>query len=171
MINNNMEMIRQLSNLGDYEEYLRLCHKTKVVPASERMYSHGIGVLIRGLIKYPELSWQEAYMQMYKDFTKEADGDTSDNVVTEETREPKRCCDQGEKKSPSMIKKAKNYVITMKAWIKAGMPVVDITTLANRLSICGKCESLKDYECIECGCPMDAKAKMDMKNLCELNKW
>jgi hypothetical protein len=80
------------------------------------------------------------------------------------------CCGQG-KKSPSMLKKAKNYAKTMARWIKAGRPIVELRELASRLSICGGCASLKGYECTECGCPMDSKAKMNIDKLCELNKW
>lgn len=81
------------------------------------------------------------------------------------------CCGQGNKKSPSLLKKANNYRKTMTRWIKAGRPIVDMKTFAKRLIICGACKSLKSYECMECGCPMDTKAKMDIDKLCELNKW
>lgn len=84
---------------------------------------------------------------------------------------PKKCCGQGKKQSPPMLKKIKNYKETMVRWYKAGRPIVDIRELAERLAICGGCASLKGYECTECGCPMDNKAKMDIDNLCELNKW
>lgn len=80
------------------------------------------------------------------------------------------CCGQG-KKSPSMLKKAKNYTKTMTRWIKAGRLIVDMKTFATRCTICSTCESLKSYECMECGCPMDSKAKMNIDKLCELNKW
>ena len=80
------------------------------------------------------------------------------------------CCGQG-KKSPSLSTKAKNYIKTMARWTKAGRPIVGMITFAKRLSICGDCPSLKSYECTECGCPMDLKAKMDIDKLCELKKW
>lgn len=81
------------------------------------------------------------------------------------------CCGQGEKKSPSMLKKIKNYKETMIRWYTAGRPVVSVSVLADRLMICSGCSSLKDYECTECGCPIDTKAKMGIDKLCELNKW
>lgn len=84
--------------------------------------------------------------------------------------EAKGCCGRG-KKSPSMVKKAKNYAKTMARWVKAGRPIVSVKVFADRLVICGGCESLKGYECMECGCPMDSKAKMNIDKLCELNKW
>ena len=84
----------------------------------------------------------------------------------------KGCCGQNDKKSPSMMKKIKNYTETMTRWIAAGRPIVAMKVYANRLLICSDCDSLiKDTECSKCGCPMEFKAKMDLKGLCELNKW
>jgi hypothetical protein len=83
----------------------------------------------------------------------------------------KGCCGQGKKKEPSLIKKAQNYTKTMARWIKEGRPIVSLRVLSERLLICSGCDSLQDYVCIECGCPMDTKAKMDIDKLCELNKW
>ena len=80
------------------------------------------------------------------------------------------CCGQS-KQSPSMIKKAKSYAKTMARWYKAGSPIVSLRVFADRLVVCGRCDSLKNYECTECGCPMDNKAKMGIDKLCELNKW
>ncbi len=83
----------------------------------------------------------------------------------------KGCCGRGEKESPSMLKKIKNYKETMIRWYGAGRPVVSMRIFADRLNICAGCDSRKGYECTECGCPMDIKAKMDIDKLCELNKW
>ena len=83
----------------------------------------------------------------------------------------KGCCGQ-DKQSPSLSKKAMNYAKTMARWIAAGKPIVAMKAYANRLLICSDCDSfIKDTECSECGCPMEFKAKMDLKGLCELNKW
>jgi hypothetical protein len=81
------------------------------------------------------------------------------------------CCGDNEPESPSMLKKANNYRKTMTRWFKAGMPVVSLRVFAERLTVCGRCDSHKGYECTECGCPMDNKAKMNIDKLCELNKW
>jgi hypothetical protein len=81
------------------------------------------------------------------------------------------CCGGG-KKSPSMLRKAKAYIKLMREWYKVGAPLVDKKIVIERLNICRVCDSLiKDWECSECGCPMMEKSKMDMKNLCKLNKW
>lgn len=99
---------------------------------------------------------------------KDTEATTRTKPNKSKSKEP--CCGQS-KKSPSMMKKVANFASTTKKWIKAGMPVVDIRELIKRLDICSSCDSLKEYTCMECGCPMDRKAKMDIDKLCELNKW
>jgi len=169
MINKNMSMIKQMQNIYDYDEYVSLCKKNDIEPNDLNRFCMGIGTLMCGRNKYPELDWQEAYIQTFEDMNAQ---EKKERPAQPMTKKKSSCCGQGEKKSPSMLKKAKNYTKTMAAWVKAGMPRVNMNTYANRLLVCSDCEELiKDAECSKCGCPMKDKAIMDMDNLCELNKW
>ena len=165
MINNNMEMVKNLKNSFDYKEYVQACKSEGIEPRDLNSYCMGIGILMVGLEMFGKKDWQDSYTKVYAEMRKE---DAKPKV-----KNPKSsCCGGGEKKSPSMIKKAKNYAKTMAKWMKAGRPKVSTAVYAERLGICATCgECIRDEECSICGCPMRDKAMMGLEKLCELNKW
>ena len=174
MINNNFDLIESLKNPIDYDEYSSACIEKRVEVLSYDRFCLGIVSYNRAKKVYPNLPIQEAYMKVFQNINAKAETIQAEEKEKAKTEPLKKesCCGGGKKKSPSMIRKARNYAKTMARWIKAGRPVVSLSALAQRLSICGKCESLiKDRECSECGCPMIVKAEMDIDRLCELNKW
>ena len=154
-------------NSFSYEEYADSCHKHDTKPLILGEYITEVGKYVVALNTYKGKTPKEAHDAINRTL------DKIDRFKNgEKPKKKTSCCGQGEKKSPSLIKKAKNYTKTMAAWVGAGMPKVKMNTYANRLNICSTCEAIiNDSECSKCGCPMMDKAIMDMENLCELNKW
>jgi hypothetical protein len=168
-------IILELGNPHDYNEYVTACEKEGIEDYfTLRQYPERVGRLLIATFMYPDNTGSEALQLLVGDMKKEDEVDEARVVIHKDSPTPRpksSCCGRG-KKSPPMLKKAKNYAKTMARWIKAGRPVVSMATLSHRLSICGGCDSLiKDRECSKCGCPMIEKAKMDIDKLCELNKW
>jgi hypothetical protein len=170
MINNNMDMIEQMKNYSDYEEYISTCKEKGLEVRNPQQFYMCVGIIKEGRRKYPSLSWQESYTKVFNAMQEALEMPLADD----------KCCGNEEKEDkplPSLSKRALNYTKTQAAWIAAGRPVVDEETYLRRLSICGvgediKCEELtKREECSKCGCPMRKKAKQDMQGLCALNKW
>lgn len=168
MINNNIDMIQSMVKPFNYEEYVALCKKNNIQAVDLNRFCLGMGTLAVAKVRYPGMDLQEAYSKTFQDMYAQVEV-----IGDKEVTKPKKssCCGQDNKKSPSLRSKVKNYTKTMARWIKAGRPIVDMETFAKRLIVCGTCESLKSYECTECGCPMDSKARMDIDKLCELKKW
>ena len=175
MINRNMEMMKELDDEGklfDYREYTTRCESLELEPVSLHRFCENTGAIKVGLSMFGKDDWQKSFIAVYDEIARQQKIENeSATTLKPEKRNKFSCCGGGEKKSPSMLKKIKNYKETMVRWYEAGRPVVDMKEFVDRLAICGGCESLKEYECTECGCPMDKKAKMDIDKLCELNKW
>lgn len=163
-----MDMMKQMVDIDDFDEYLSLCENNKIPPLPIQEYGKRRGYLGLAKKKYPELSWQEAYNKFLEEMNKIATGQQDNG-----------CC-KGEKEDkplPSLVKQVTGYAKNQLEWIAAGRPIVDEETYLHRLSICGvdkdiKCDELtKTGKCSKCGCPMKEKAVRDMQGLCALNKW
>tara|TARA_R100000781_G_C4039070_1_gene113331 strand:- start:165 stop:530 length:366 start_codon:yes stop_codon:yes gene_type:complete len=75
-------------------------------------------------------------------------------------------------KPPSFYEMAKGFAKESAKFLAAGAPIIDQEGYENRLIECNKCEHLirKSMRCGECGCLLQAKAKMKTAN-CPLYKW
>ena len=158
MINNNIDMLKAMTNIFDYSEYESKCKEYKVPINSLQQYCIGVGALMVGRANYPHLDWQESYSQTFKDMN--AGQPTEDD-----------CCDE-KPALPSLLQQAKKFGKTMADMAKEGFPTVGYSEYKRRLAICGGCEALvDDFMCTKCGCYMKVKARFDIKGICELNKW
>jgi hypothetical protein len=168
MINGNMDMIREMKNPFDYEEYVVRCKSRGVEPRGRQEFGQGMAYLHMGRADYPDLDWQEAYSKFFQKLTEE-----HEEVSRPTTEKKKKCC--GKKKDkplPPMTKRAMSYAKATAKWIKAGSPKVGRSEQLRRLAICNACDELNsDWHCSECGCPMKVKVERDMDNLCDLSKW
>lgn len=70
VINNNFDMIRNMKNLFDYEEYVSLCKEKEITIRSLHQYCMAIGTLMVARSKYPVISWQEAYIKTFQEMNK-----------------------------------------------------------------------------------------------------
>lgn len=71
---------------------------------------------------------------------------------------------------PKMPTQMKNFVTAMASFVKSGMEMVDKPEYMGRLAICATCDKRVDGRCSECGCFIEAKAKLADQN-CPINKW
>ena len=94
-----------------------------------------------------------------------------------EATKGKGCCGGGRHKDkalPSISNRIMGYGKIIREWYRLGRPKVDRIEQLRRMIICDSCEFLNsDWHCSKCGCPMKEKVALDMdiKILCELNKW
>ena len=169
MINNNMDMIKQMSSLFDYEEYLALCEKHEVEARDLQQFYQGMGALKGAILEYPDMDWQEAYTKRFQDIVK-----SQESHLHQESSEPTvsktKCCGKRDEK-PSVVKKGFNLIKATTEHIITGMKHVPRSVFIQRLERCKDCPSLQDgFVCKECGCYMGIKASWaDQK--CKLNKW
>lgn len=76
----------------------------------------------------------------------------------------------------NIFEKAKNFMASAAAFIKAGLPCVDEAEMRRRLSICDGCEMFDPDgyggmgKCNECGCNMQVKVTMATEE-CPKGKW
>jgi ribosomal protein L32 len=73
---------------------------------------------------------------------------------------------------PSFIEKASNFVVDTAIWAAAGFPLASADKQEGRLFVCEGCDRLElpTRICLECGCPVDEKAKRATSG-CPLGKW
>jgi len=155
MINNNMDMMQEMNNLADYDEYVDKCEEKDIYPRPLNNFCMGIGTLIYGLNKYGRGDWQGAYTKAFKDINEQED---------------KNCCGEKEEKPlPSILTQAKNFTGAVIEHMAHGMKEAD--NYEERISLCEDCpEFRKDERCAKCGCFMKVKAKW-AEQKCPLNKW
>ena len=168
------EIILELSDPHDYNEYVTACEKEEIEDYfTLRQYPDRAMRVLMATFMYPDNTGSEALQLLIGDMKKEDEVNESHTVIRKSgSHRPKSSCCGGDEKSPSMIKKARNYIETKIRWKKAGSPLVDIDAYIKRLTICSGCNHFNEkWECNKCGCPMIEKAKMDIDKLCELNKW
>lgn len=162
MIKDNMKMIKGMKNRYDYNEYVTLCREYEKPIRPLGQYLQGISVLEYGLLKYGG-DWQEAYLKAFADINKPGlpEADCCANEVTKEKVEPLGLKDT-----------VKNFVQSTGQHIKHGLKNVSKEEAFRRLSICMKCDELKDnFQCDLCHCYMGIKATWDIENICKSNKW
>ena len=164
MINNNMEMLKQLKNIPDYNEYVALCEKNDIPSNDLSKYCLGVGMLAIAQFKYPELEWQEAYGKIIQDM----------NGPEElQKKEENGCClEKKDEKPLGLIEAGKNLIKSTTEHIAKGMSHVSPDEYVRRLTICKDCEWIKEgFQCGQCHCFMGMKAGWDIKNGCKLKKW
>lgn len=161
MINNNMNMLKSMVNIFDYEEYSAKCKEKQVPINYMQQFCVGIGVLLVGRDKYPDLDWQEAYTRMF------------DDMNEAEEKAPEGGCERKESHLPSHLQQAKNLIGATVRHVRAGLPMVDDAEYSRRLKICSSNECgklVKNFRCLACGCYMKTKARW-AEEKCKLNKW
>lgn len=165
MINNNMNMIKELKNIFDYDEYVALCEKNGVPSNDLNKYCLGVGMLSVARFRYPELEWQEAYANIIQDM--------ADPKEVQKKEENGCCLSKDDDAKPlGLIDTAKSLVKSTKEHITNGMSHVSPDEYVRRLSICKDCEWIKEgFQCGQCHCFMGIKAGWDIKDACKLNKW
>ena len=117
MINNNMSMIKQLNNIFDYDEYVALCKENNLPSNNLGKYCMGVGILSVALLKYPELSWQDAYNKIIMDMNTKEELDK---------RDANGCClkKDSEEKPLGLIDTGKSLIRSTAEHITTGMKVV-----------------------------------------------
>ena len=169
MINNNMDMIKQMEDIFDYDEYVSKC-KDKNTPIRDlNGFCIGVGALMVGRAKYPDLDWQEAYLKTFQAMN----GQDTKEINTHNAAADGGCCgDKKEEKPLSVIQAGKSFLKATKEHISKGMSNVSHEEHLRRLSICKDCEWIKDgFQCGQCHCFMGIKAGWDITDGCKLNKW
>ena len=161
MIYNNMDMMKSMNNIFDYAEYEVKCIEAKIPINRIQQYGMGVGLLMMGRTKYPDLDWQEAYLKTLQEMSAEVEA--SPNI--------EQGCDRKEDHLPSKLRQAKNLLTATVEHVAHGMKSVSDEEYARRLGICDECpELLKGRRCVKCGCFMEVKAKWETSN-CSINKW
>lgn len=160
MIHKNMQMIEGMINRHDYEEYVGLCKKNDVQIRDKQQFSMGIGTLEVGRTTYPDLSWQDAYTQMFKDIN---------------AQDKAECCgnEKKDKPLPSLVNRAKTYAKAQIDHTRAGRQLVAKAEYLKRLTTCSGCSRLNnDWNCShpKCGCQMKVKAEW-AEQICHDNNW
>ena len=80
--------------------------------------------------------------------------------------------DAGNIVEPGIVTKVANYAVAKTQHVVAGSPQVDDAVYAARLATCAACPLLKDGVCLQCGCPMEAKARWaDVRCPLDPPKW
>jgi hypothetical protein len=158
MINKNMDMIKQMEDLFNYEEYVSLCEKNKVKPATKQQFAMGMGSLGMARSYYPDMDWQAAYIKIFKDFSEQDTSKCSD------------CGNEEKEKFPPIMQQGKNLIRTLKEHVKNKGKLVDNEEYDRRMSACRQCKRFQGKRCLECGCYMETKAYMEAAR-CELKKW
>ena len=172
MINNNMEMIKQLKNIPDYEEYVALCEKNDLPSNDLNKYCLGVGMLSVALFRYPDMDWQEAYRKIIEDMNtpKEIDKKENNGCCGGPKKETQK--DIPDEKPLGIIATGKNLLQSTKEHISKGMSHVSHEEHLRRLIICKECDWVKDgFQCGQCHCFMGIKAGWDISDGCKLNKW
>ena len=168
MIKDNMQMIQNLRAEGDlfnYDRYTEMCREANVPIRPIHNYMDGLKFLEIGLAKYPELSWDKAYIQAIQD------------MQGIEALPEANCCDKEVKPKenikPFGVKDTiKNLVKSTGAHIRNKLSYVSNEEASIRLGICLKCDkSSEGLKCSLCHCYMGVKATWDIENACRLNKW
>ena len=163
MISNNMEMIKELKNRYDYERYVALCHRDNKPVRPKGQYLNGISVLEYGLYEYGDKDWQESYIKAFEDINKPdlPEADCCANEVVKKKVEPL-----------GAMGTIKSLAQSTGQHIKHGFKNVSKEETFRRLSICMKCDDLRDnFQCALCHCYMGIKATWDIENICKSNKW
>ena len=161
MINGNMEMMKSMVNIFDHAEYEAKCKEAQIPINYLQQYSMGVGMLMMGRTKYPELDWQDAYTKMFADM----------NAEVEAFTHVPGACDKKEEHLPSKLKQASKLLKATVSHVGNGMKSVNEEEYARRLCICDKCpELLKGRRCAKCGCFLEVKAKWEPSK-CDINKW
>lgn len=162
MINNNMEMIKQMDNISNYAEYIALCEKLDIPSNDLSKYCLGIGILSVALFKYPDKDWQDAYLQILVDMN------TNEEL---EKKENNGCC-LGAEKPLGIIEAGKGLLRDTKEHIAQKLKNVSDEEYKRRIDICKQCEWITEHlQCRQCKCFMGVKARWDIKNGCKLKKW
>ena len=170
MINNNMGMLKQMNNIFDYAEYVSMCKIKDTQMQDLHSFCVGIGTLMVGRSKYPELGWQEAYLKAFHDSNEQDE----EEINLHNSIADKKCCGDKEKdeRPLGLIEAGKNLIKATKEHISKGMSHVPHEEHLRRLAICKGCEWVKDgFQCGQCHCFMGIKAGWDIKDGCKLNKW
>ncbi len=169
MINNNMDMIKQMDDMFDYDEYVTRC-KDKNLPIRDfQGFCMGIGTLMVGRNKYPNLDWQESYLKTFQEVNEQ---DKEDLNVYNAAADSGCCEDEKDEKPLGLIATGKNLIKSTKEHIAKGMSHVSPDEYLRRLTICRDCEWIKEgFQCGQCHCFMGIKAGWDIKDACKLNKW
>jgi len=167
VINNNMNMIKQLKNIPDYKEYVTLCEENNIPSNDLSKYCLGVGMLSVALFKYPDLEWQEAYSKIIQDMA---------DPKEVQKKEENGCCQgkdkEQDKKPLGLIETGKNLLKSTREHISKGMSHVSSEEYIRRLTICKDCKWIKEgFQCGQCHCFMGIKAGWDISDGCKLNKW
>ena len=173
MINNNMEMLKQMDNPFSYEEYLSKCKILNIESADLQRFCLGIGHLMVGLEMFGREDWQRSYIAVFDEIARLQKIENEPSVAAGKTKKKKKssCCGQGEKKSPNLAQKGINFAKALTEHIMTGKKHVPDSVYFQRLEKCRKCPSkLEGFVCAECGCYMGIKASW-AEQKCKLSKW
>jgi hypothetical protein len=72
--------------------------------------------------------------------------------------------------SPGWTEVLREFTGAMIKWAKSGLGVVDSKTHSQRYGICTGCDQLKNHRCVDCGCIVYIKSKLESES-CPLKKW
>jgi len=89
------------------------------------------------------------------------------DIVTVRANEPRQE-QQVIQSFPPLFDQAKDLVLTINAWRKAGLPISEEREA--RWIICQQCEQFIDGRCKACGCYMRTKTYIETIK-CKLGKW
>lgn len=162
MTNNNFERLKIVLDMVDpfnYDIFCMRCELEGVQPLSMNEYAMKVGFVMMAQGKYPDTPIEEAYLKIIDDTN---------------NQQPVGCTNCGDKKDkplPSLATQAGSLISAVGQHAMSGFKSTDEGTLANRNSICDKCDEMRsDGRCSKCGCYMQIKAKWDSAR-CPADKW
>jgi hypothetical protein len=174
---NRIELVFELSNPYDYQEFARACLKYDLPPMPWHEYSQKAEVALESRKIYPELGITEGYLQLIKDRKGELVVEQAEQVIAAgpppDTVKDCGCSsDTGSDEPPtiSMMLKLGHVGLAVKKWIAAGAPVLTRERRSQRLKCCAFCTHLSGTRCTLCGCYVRIKSWMGTED-CEIHKW
>lgn len=176
-VTNRIELIFELANPYDYQEFARACLTHDFPPMPWHEYAQKAEVALQAREVYPEMPVTDAYLQLIKDQKGELVVEQAEQIIAHgpPPEVPKGCgCaeDNGsdEPPTPLTIGLISQAGLSVLKWLAAGAPVLSRGDRSKRLKACAPCEHLKGTRCDLCGCYIRVKSWMATEE-CLKNRW
>lgn len=176
-VTNRIELIFELANPYDYQEFARACLKYDFPPMPWHEYAQKAETAMRAREVYPEMPITDAYLRLIKDQKGEMVVEQTEQIIAQgpPPETPKDCgcsSDTGsdEPPTPSMMEQISSVGMSVATWLAAGAPNVDRSQRSERLRKCAHCEHLKGTRCALCGCFVRVKSWMQTET-CPIGRW
>src|SRR4030067_3146800 len=91
-----MKIVIEMVDIFDNDEFIRICETEKVYPLSMNEYAMKAGFVMMAMVKYPDMTIEEAYMNVVAD------------ANNQQAKDCFSCGKKEDKPLPGMLTQAKN---------------------------------------------------------------